>query len=376
MNRPISVAVWTTVCFFIISACSGELLDSHVIDEEEPNEFTYQANEIIEGNVYRGDIARPVAGEADTDLFKIWKPSGTVIVFEFEGEDEEFLPYVGYVDNSGHGKFALFKMPGRYIAEFATAVTGWHYFEIGDRRNVFEDGEKFGGFRYYFRVSSYHICHDGPTGVLRTGEIFAGRFYDSYGNIETVTLETEDHGYQQLNLVSDQPEASDKFMFIYDCDARQTIIGNDDEDYYSRMYDPLIYGNLEKDADYVLISGRIVADLTIANDDFFEISFVSQEDDRELEPNNLYSYANRTGFGPVYGELSSEPVKITGVKGDDVDIFKYSFQKGELVNFEIKTENDKEFMAQFWVGSYSETGSMVIPLRFSRLSGEKSHYVN
>jgi len=357
-------------------SCSTELMDSHIIDEEEPNELTYQANEIEEGNIYRGFIDNPVGNVADTDLFKIWKPSGTVIVFEFESEDEKFRPYVGHASSSGQNEFVLFPMPGRHIAEFVTAVSGWHYFEVGDMRNVFEEGGKYGGFKYYFRVRSYHLCNDRPEKVLKTGKEYSGSFSDTYGNIEAVSVEIEENRYHQINLFSMNENVSDKFMFIYDCDARQTIIGNDDMDYYSRQYDPLIYGRLERKSDIILIIGRILANLTKTATDEFNISLKIQEPDRELEPNNLYSYANRTGMGPVSGELSSKPVIISGVSGDDVDIFKYSFQRGELVNFTIETENSREYMAQFWIGSYSETGSMILPLRFSQLSGEKTHNVN
>ncbi len=362
--------------FFLFFSCSEELLDGHIIDEVEPNEYVFQANEITEGNVYRGFIDHPVDGEADQDLFKIWTSSGTVVVFEFESEDEDFEPYVGHGSGGGHGEFAIFNMPGRYTAEFASSVTGWKYFEIGDKRNVLGGSEKFGGFTYYFRVKSYHVCYDRPYATLTLDSLFDGNFYDDFGNIKVVNVEIEEHGYHQLNLNSEEQGRSDKFMFVYDCDARQVIIGNDDEDFYSGKYDPLIYGGFQRSSNYVLIIGRNLADLTRSYSDRFEVSLKKQLPDRELEPNNLYHYANVTGRNGVSGKLDQELVKINGVKGHDVDIFKYRIQRGELVNFEIETGNEKGFHAQFWVGSYAETGSMIIPLRFSQLSGSETHHIN
>ncbi len=358
------------------SCTQEEWRDGHIIDEKEPNDQQHLANEISVGNVYRGRIGEPVSGVPDRDLFKIWKPSGSIIVFEFESEDENFRPYVGHATGSGQNEFVLFKTPGRYVAEFPAAVTGWHYFEIGDKRNVFEEEEKVGGFVYYFRVNSYHICEDDKHPVLKPGKSFKSGFSDSYGNIETVVIRNENDGFHQINLNSTKSLSSDKFMFVYDCDGRQTVIGSDDEDYHSGKLDPLIYGRFQKDSNTILVIGRILADLTVGGTDTFEVTFTEHLPDRELEPNNLYKYANRTGYGPVSGELDSESILINGIRSDDVDIFKYPFQKGQLFNFSIETGNEKEFSAQIWAGSHSMTGAMIIPLRFSQLSGEHLHHIN
>jgi hypothetical protein len=363
--------------FLILFGCTQDRwLDEHIIDEQEPNEQSYQANEISVGNTYRGVVSKPYGGTPDTDLFKIWVTSGTVVVFEFESNDIDFRPYVAHASSSGQNEFALFKTPGRDIAEFAAAVTGWHYFEIGDKRNVFEDGRKFGGFVYYFRVNIYHICQNQPEAILEESVPYSSSFSGSYGNIVAATVNIENNGFHQISFKSENPQLIDMFAFVYDCDGRQTVIGSDDEDYYSSKLDPLIYGLFNKDSDLILVMGRILADLTESKDHPFKIDIFKQLQNQELEPNNLYNYANRTSFGPVTGELDSKEIEINGIKGDDVDIFKYGFQKGTLYNFEIETENEKGFSAQLWAGSVSQTGSMIIPLRFSELSGKHKHHMN
>ena len=62
------------------------------IYEAEPNEATYQALEISEGSIYAAEITKPKENSADTDLYKIWLPSGTLITFEFESREKNFEP--------------------------------------------------------------------------------------------------------------------------------------------------------------------------------------------------------------------------------------------------------------------------------------------
>ena len=148
------------VIFMFFSGCSKvEIIDTvEYLEESEPNNQSFSANEISAGKIYRADISKPVNDNADNDIFKVWSPAGTLISFEIESDEKNFQPYIGHTDNLSHAQFAIFNPPGKFRTDFITSVDGWQYFEIGDIRNTAEEGERVGGFSYYFRMISQHIC--------------------------------------------------------------------------------------------------------------------------------------------------------------------------------------------------------------------------
>ncbi|HNW83185.1 MAG TPA: hypothetical protein PKG52_09875 [bacterium] len=373
MNKFLILLV-LCVTFF---SCSKSNLDlKNYIVESEPNEQTFQANEIEAGNMYAGEIAVKSEDEADTDLFKIWRPAGTEITIEVESDEADFFPYIGHTDNIGHSEFVTFVPPGRYKSVFMTSVDGWQYFEVGDVRNTDENGPEYGGFNYYFRVSSVSICDNSTMyETLSEGGKLDREFDKSQSGNDIVEVNISENGYYQFRIDSETLE-SDKYTFIFNCDSGESAAGNDDEDYNSNLMNPLIYSRFESNLRYLAVTGRLFTDLNDEGADRYTASLKKQLIDSELEPNNLYNYANVTGSEEVTGNLSEKALTVLGETVDDQDWFKFDFVKGSVVDFAIRSEDGKDFSAEFWAGTYPVTGTTVIPLRFSSLSGSETHHIN
>ena len=93
MNKNLSLIFLVLIIF---SGCSKiEIFEkTDATEESEPNDESYRADEITECINYTGRIAKPDKNRSDKDLFKIWKPAGTLITFEFETDAEGFMPYI------------------------------------------------------------------------------------------------------------------------------------------------------------------------------------------------------------------------------------------------------------------------------------------
>ncbi len=362
---------------FILSACDPRTsLDlSGYILETEPNEMTFQAMEVESGKLYAAVLETKKDGTADTDLFKIWRPAGTEITIEIESAKEDFFPYIGHGDNLGHAQFVTFPSAGRHRAVFVTSVDGWQYFETGDVRNTDETGGVFGGYYYYFRISSRSVCDSGIYEILSPGQELERNFDRSLSGSDIVELDIPDNGIYQIRVQSGTVE-SDKTTFIFNCDSGESAAGNDDEDYNSNLMNPLIYSRFESGLKYLAVTGRLLTELDSRGPDDFTLTLLRQPSDSELEPNNLYNYANITDTQNVSGRLSEKPQIILGETADDQDWFRYDLQKGRIAEMVIVTEAGKNITAEFWAGTYPVTGSTVIPLRFSSLKGLETHYVN
>lgn len=344
------------------------------IYEVEPNEATYQALEISEGNIYAAEIAKPKENSADTDLFKIWLPSGTLITFEFESREKNFEPYIGHTDNLGNYTFAVFKVPGKRRAAFVTTADGWQYFEIGDKRNTGNE-KKTGGFKYWFRVISSHICDTENYEKIESNSMLKRVFSQNGSHIDILEPVFEKSALYQIN-VDTKNMLSDKFSFVMNCGSREIVAGNDDEDYYSNKIDPLIYSRLEGNLRHLIVTGRMLLDLDEAEDEVFDISFTQQPGSEELEPNDTFNYANIIDSTDISGYLDKEKKNILGEESDDEDWFRFKVEKGDILSFRITPENPNPFIAEIWAGSYDITGSGLIALRASMLSGIETHNIN
>ncbi|MGI6394115.1 MAG: hypothetical protein ACOX2F_05225 [bacterium] len=374
-----SSSVFLVVLFLLYSCSKVEMIEVEgSIPESEPNDQNYSANEISQGNIYRAEISKPENGNADKDVFKAWYPAGTVVSFEIESSEEHFQPYIGHTDNLSHAQFVIFSPPGKFRAEFITSVNGWQYFEIGDIRNTSDKGEKVGDFAYYFRIASKHIC--GPdfepdyTEIKENKSLKRG-FSNNISGVDIVKMTIEENGVYQIKANSKKDE-SDKFSFVFNCDAGDVVAGNDDEDYYSGLLDPVVYSLFQKNHKNLIVTGRLLTDLSSAGEDEFSLTFLKQPKERELEPNNLFNMANVVTSTKIEGELDSAKQLILGELTDDQDWFKLNVSKGEVLEFSIKTDSEKEFLSGVWFGSYLETGTSVIPLRLSMLSGNETHKIN
>lgn len=360
---------------FVLGCEHTKYIDSaEYIYEAEPNEATYQALEISEGNIYAAEIAKPKRNSADTDLFKIWLPSGTLITFEFESREKNFEPYIGHTDNLGNYSFAIFKVPGKRQATFITTADGWQYFEIGDKRNT-GDGKKTGGFKYWFRVVSSHICDTDTYEKIESNSTVKRIFSKSGRHIDILEPVFEKSALYQIN-VSTKNMLSDKFSFVMNCGSREIVAGNDDEDYYSNKIDPLIYSRLEGNLRHLLVTGRMLLDLDETEDEAFDISFTQQPESAELEPNDTFNYANITDSADISGNLDTEKKNILGEESDDEDWFRFKVEKGDILSVKITPENPNPFIAEIWGSSYNITGSGLIALRASMLSGTETHNIN
>ena len=344
------------------------------VREVEPNEATYQAMEIEEGTVYSGEIAKLKDEAADTDLYKIWLPSGTLLTFEFESSNKDFEPYIGHTDNLGNYTFAVFGPLGKHRATFVTTTGGWQYFEIGDKRNTGK-GKKSGGFKYWFRVATTHICDDEGYKKIKSDSTLKQNFKQNGEHIAILEIELDDNGFYQFDIDTENM-LSDKFSFVMNCSSREIAAGNDDEDYYSNKIDPLIYTRLEKNLRYLLVTGRMVLDLDETETENFTVSMKKQSDSDELEPNDTFNYANITDSENISGYLDKEKKNILGEESDDEDWFRFEVEKGDIMSFRITPENPDPFTAEIWASSYSITGTGLIPLRASMLSGMETHNIN
>lgn len=344
------------------------------IYEVEPNEATYQALEISEGNIYAAEIAKPKENSADTDLFKIWLPSGTLITFEFESREKNFEPYIGHTDNLGNYTFAVFKVPGKRRAAFVTTADGWQYFEIGDKRNTGNE-KKTGGFKYWFRVISSHICDTENYEKIESNSMLKRVFSQNGCHIDILEPVFEKSALYQIN-VDTKNILSDKFSFVMNCGSREIVAGNDDEDYYSNKIDPLIYSRLEGNLRHLIVTGRMLLDLDETEDEVFDIAFTQQPGSEELEPNDTFNYANIIDSTDISGYLDKEKKNILGEESDDEDWFRFKVEKGDILSFRITPENPNPFIAEIWAGSYDITGSGLIALRASMLSGIETHNIN
>ena len=342
------------------------------IYEVEPNEFP--AFEISEGNIYAAEIAKPKRNSEDTDIFKIWLPSGTLVTFEFESSEKNFEPYIGHSDNLGNYSFAVFKVPGKRRATFVTTADGWQYFEIGDKRNLGEE-KKVGGFKYWFRVITSHICDADGYKKIELNSTVERVFSQSGRHVDILEPVFEKSAYYQVNVDSKNMK-SDKFSFVMNCGSREIAAGNDDEDYYSNKIDPLIYSKLEGNLRHLLVTARIVLDLDETEDEVFDVSFTQQPESKELEPNDTFNYANITDSTDISGYLDTEKKNILGEESDDEDWFRFKVEKGDILSIKITPGNPNPFIAEIWGSSYSITGSGLIALRASMLSGTETHNIN
>ena len=345
------------------------------VDETEPNDQGFQANEIKEGNNYRAKIAKPAGETPDKDVFKIWKPAGTLITFEFESDKSSFQPYIGHTDNLAHVQFVTFKTPGKFRAEFITSIDGWQYFEIGDRRNTSDQGPFYGEFTYYFRIISKHICDENSYAEIKDTDVISRSFENGLSSVDILKMNIEENGIYQLRVQTEET-FSDKFTFVFNCDAGTAVAGSDDEDYYSNLVDPLIYSTFESNLKNLVITGRLLTDLDETGIEKFTVSLTKQPPDRELEPNNLFNYANFLLSDTIDGMLSKEMRLILGEMMPDQDWFRIDLTKGEIIDFSIQTENGGTFLSEIWAGSYAHTGTTILPLRFNRLSGNETHRMN
>jgi len=169
---------------------------------------------------------------------------------------------------------------------------------------------------------------------------------------------------------------SDKFTFVLNCDAGRVVSGSDDEDYYSNLMDPLIYSVFEKNLKNMIVTGRLLTDLSSSGDEDFTLSLIRQPMNTELEPNNLYSSANIVTSDRMEGELSKEKRLILGELVEDQDWFRFDLLRGDIIDLFINAGNGGTFVSEIWAGSYTETGTTIIPLRFNRLSGDETHRIN
>jgi hypothetical protein len=69
------------------------------------------------------------------------------------------------------------------------------------------------------------------------------------------------------------------------------------------------------------------------------------------------------------GELSKEKRLILGELVEDQDWFRFDLLRGHVLDLLINAGNGGNFISEIWAGSYSQTGTTVIPLRFNMLSG-------
>jgi len=353
--------------FLLISCSRTELVDDHIIDEIEPNSATYDANEVEEGKIYRGRIGK-LKEESDTDLYKIWKPAGTLITLTFESDAEDFQFYVGHTDGAGHGEFVISDAPGRFETEFVTSVNGWQYFEVGDRRNTSAEIDFIYGPSYYFRVVSAHIC-DMEVKEIEIDNTLNENFKNTDSKSFLFKPIFTSNGYFQLDVDSLDLQ-TDKAMFLIDCNSGEPAAGNDDESYYDDLIDPLIYTSFLKDGNYVGVVTRLLSDLSMTGVEEFKLSLKKQNEFEELEANAFYNYSNVTGREKVVGSLEK--------RGDDQDIdwFKFDFFKGQVFSIDVTAGTGESFDAQIWAGAYPVTGSTITPLRFSRLSSKENHHLN
>lgn len=358
----------------IFAGCEHtEYMDSaEYIYETEPNDFP--AFEISEGNIYAAEIAKPKENSADTDIYKIWLPSGTLITFEFESREKNFEPYIGHTDNLGNYTFAVFKVPGKRRATFVTTADGWQYFEIGDKRNTGEE-KKVGGFKYYFRVISTHICDADNYEKFKLNSTLKRVFSQNGSHIDILEPLFDESAFYQVN-VDTKNMLSDKFSFVMNCGSREIVAGNDDEDYYSNKIDPLIYSKLEGNLRHLLVTGRMLLDLDETEEEIFDISFTQQPESKELEPNDTFNYANITDSANISGYLDKEKKNILGEESDDEDWFRFKVEKGDIISVKITPENPNPFIAEIWGSAYNVTGSGLIELRGSMLSGVETHNIN
>ena len=381
--RKTAVFLIFMIFFAIFSGCEHtKYVDSmEYVKENEPNESTFQALEIEEGTPYSGEIAKPENDTADTDLYKIWLPSGTLISFEFESREENFEPYIGHTDNLGNYSFVIFSQNvNKHRATFVTTADGWQYFEIGDKRNTYDTEDPaaktlFGGFKYWFRVISSHICNKEDYQKIKSNSTLKRNFAQNGEHIDILEAELDSNGIYQFNIDTENT-LSDKFSFIMNCGSREIVAGNDDEDYYRNKIDPLIYTRLEKNLRHLLVTGRILLDLDETETENFTVSMKKQDDSAELEPNDTYNYANIVGTAAVSGYMETEKTDIMGEITDDEDWFRFEVEKGEIMNIKITPETAEAFIAEIWASSYTITGSGLIPMRASRLSGIETHMMN
>lgn len=363
--------------FLLVSACGETKIteSGDYVWEVEPNETIYQAMEIDEeGKVYGGEITAPQGNTVDSDLYKVWFPAGTLVTFEFESDSKDFEPYIGHTDSWGNDSFAVFEASGRHRVTFVTTADGWQYFEIGDRRNV-SDGDKFGGFKYYFRFLSKHVCNTGNYEKIKSDSILERKFSQNGNQIDILELELSGNGIYQFD-VDTENMLSDKFSFVMNCGSREIAGGSDDEDYYSGKIDPLIYTRLEKNLRYLLVTARFLLDLSETQDERFTVSLKKQPESGELESNDTYNYANIIDSSSISGYLDKVKKNIVGVIGDDEDWFRFEVEKGDILNIKITPENASPFVAEMWATSYGITGNSFLPMRASMLSGIETHTMN
>lgn len=369
--------LFSPLFLLFLLACGNEhLADPHdYILVAEPNEMLYNAFEIEEGIAYRGRIDKPQGVLSDRDIVKIWRPVGTRVFFEFETTDVGFQPYIAHTDTLGNYTFALIGREGRYIVEFITSTGGWQFFEIGDRRNTHDDAEPVGGFDYYFRVITGFICDEPDYERLESEETKTLGFRGPDDTVRIFELDFSEPGYYQMNI--DTPELiNDKFAYILDCGSGEVAGGSDDEDFYSGKLDPLIYASLYPVSRNLLVFGKVLNDFSDLSSEKFSVSFRKQPEDEELEPNDIYGYANIILSDSVSGALAEDKKGASGAVTDDEDWFRFILERGDLISILVTPDSAEPFIAEMWAANYQITSGGAIPLRASQLSGMETNVIN
>ncbi len=339
--------------------------------EKEPNDTKNTSNgPLSEGKIYRGRIEH--GEEADTDIFHIPAQSGKVYIIELETDSERCDPYLIAGDTYSSLKYAVFPAGEKGVIETFQLIDDYLYIHIGDAEYLNEENETCGDFSYWFRITSRDLCESCETPVNPGEKLHSGFDTKNSGNLLSFQMEEITGAFFGISVNSENETSKhDKKMFILNCDSGKILAGNDDLDYESEKFDPYIYRYMEKPGNNCLVVDRWYANHTKKISDPFSIEITEQPVGRELEPNDLLSFANAVPGDEITGYAEKGFKQIKGVPQFDRDMFRQELTAGKVFGVTLEFLSDGELYTELYSRSRSFIGGTVVPMKFNYFKGKK-----
>lgn len=341
------------------------------MNEVEPNNDYGHANDgVIPGVVYRGTIAKNRL--PDEDFFAIEVEAGELYTIRIETDSHSpMVPMV--LISSTYFSYHWIVSSSKTTFSIPVLEDGKLFLRISELANTQtqpegEDPKVYGGsaYSYWFTISRDSFC-DKSHAPITTNESLS--FSLSPGNMEYFSFAPRT-GWHGIESWCGEESESDTWLALFNCTSKLVIAGNDDRDQVSGLLNPWIYREFYNEKNMILITSPIKQDLRNDNPQKCTVRTVAQNVYEELEPNDIFEFANQIEKGTISGYLDEEKHIVDGFPQFDPDYFRFDTTQKHVVTVDINTDQHSEILTELWHFSYNYTSGYYIPLKFNSLEGE------